>query len=140
MKLGVVVNAEAAVCIQPNATSFVKYQHNTGLTCMPRWIAVDNEISSALRSRLPEQTIIQLSESSALEHALRRNETTVAVLPCRGLGQAALAVFRWNRIPANPISPSAPHTRAGGFLGLTDEVFEEEDQEKKSWWKRWWEG
>jgi hypothetical protein len=62
-------------------------------------------------------------------------------LPCRGLGQTALAVFRWNRIPT-PAPPPAPraNTRAGGFLGLTDELFEEEEtQEKKSWWKRFWE-
>lgn len=104
---------------------------------MPHWIAVDEETSSALRSRLPEQTVVQLSEGSAIEHVLRRSETSVAVLPCRGLGQAALAVIRWNRIPASPPSP-LPNTRAGGFLGLSDEIVEEEPQEKKSWWKRWW--
>ena len=32
-------------------------------------------------------------------------------------------------------------TRASGFLGLSEEVFEEEEvvEEKKSWWKRLWE-
>lgn len=108
---------------------------------MPNWIAVDNETSSALRSRLPEQSVIDLIDGSALELALSRNPTTVAVLPCRGLGQATLAVFRWNRIPVTPPlpPPQQANIRAGGFLGLRDEVFEEESQEKKSWWKRFWE-
>jgi hypothetical protein len=107
---------------------------------MPQWITVDDETASALHSRLPEQTIIKLSEGSALEHALRHSETTVAVLPCPGLGQAALAVFRWNQRPV--LAPAqASRTRAGGFLGLTDEAeFEDEPEEKKGWWKRWWEG
>jgi len=32
-------------------------------------------------------------------------------------------------------------TRASGFLGLSDEVFEEEEvvEEKKSWWRKLWE-
>src|SRR5579864_9343026 len=104
---------------------------------MTQWITVDDETSSALRSRLSEQTIIELSESPAMEHVLNRGETIVAVLPCRGLGQAALAVFRWNRIPTPTLPPSRGNTRAGGFLGLSDEpMFEEEEiREKKSWWK-----
>lgn len=110
---------------------------------MPHWTAFDEETSSALRSRLPEQSVIEHSTDSALEHALGREGTIVAVLPCRGLGQAALAVFRWNQIapPSSPPSPHA-HTRAGGFLGLTDEALfdDEEPAEKKSWWKRFWEG
>lgn len=86
--------------------------------------------------------MIELSESTAMEHVLNRGETVVAVLPCRGLGQAALAVFRWNRIPTLAPTPSPrSSTRAGGFLGLNDEpIFEEEgSSEKKSWWKRFWE-
>jgi hypothetical protein len=111
---------------------------------MTRWITVDNETSFALRSRLPEQRVIELPERPAVEHALDRGETVVAVLPCRGLGQAALAVFRWNQVPApepTPPPPLARNSRAGGFLGLSDEpIFEDqEDQGKKSWWKRWWE-
>lgn len=107
---------------------------------MPHWTAFDEETSCALRSRLPEQTVIEYSADSAMEHALGRGGTIVAVLPCRGLGQAALAVFRWNQI-VQP-SPPSPHanTRAGGFLGLTDEALfdDEEPAKKKSWWKRFW--
>lgn len=108
---------------------------------MPKWITVDDETSSTLRSRLPEQEIAELFESTALEHVLNRGETMVAVLPCRGLGQTALAVFRWNQIPVLPLQPAVRiNTRAGGILGLSDEpVFEEEDsQQKKSWWRRFW--
>jgi hypothetical protein len=109
---------------------------------MPSWIAFDDDTASILRSRLPEQTILELPAQSAMEHALNGGEATVAVLPCPGLGQAALAVFRWTRIPP-PLSASSHQAdvRAGGFLGLTDEsVFEEESEEKRSWWKRFWEG
>ena len=112
---------------------------------MPNWTTFDDETSSALRSKLPEQTVIELPGHSAMEHVLNRGETIVAVLPCRGLGQASLAVFRWNRLYVQvndaPTTPLA-NTRAGGFLGLRDEPFfeEEESQEKKSWWKRFWDG
>lgn len=109
---------------------------------MPYWTAFDSETSSALRSKLPEQTVIEVSTDSAMEHALSCNETIVGVLPCRGLGQAALAVFRWNQVPASGPPPSRPaSTRAGGFLGLSDEpLFDnEEPAKKKSWWKRFWE-
>ena len=54
--------------------------------------------------------------------------------------------------PANPAPPvptastarptaGRVGTRASGFLGLSDELFEEEEvvEEKKSWWKRLWE-
>lgn len=107
---------------------------------MPNWIAVDEETRSSLHSRLPEQTAIVLREGSALEHVLGRNGTTVAVLPCQGLGQAALAVFRWNRYQTSALTPAPQaNTRAGGFLGLTDEaIFDEDSEEKKSWWKRFW--
>ena len=113
---------------------------------MPNWTTFDDDTSSALRSRLSEPSIVQLPARLAMEHVLQRGETLVAVLPGGGLDQAALAVFRWNRIPL-PAPPPAPRpvssgrTRASGFLGLTDEpVFEEEEvEEKKSWWKRFWE-
>jgi len=129
---------------------------------MPQWTTFDEETSSALRAKVPGETVIELLDASAMEHALQRGEPVVAVLPAHGLSQAGLAVFRWNRIPAatppppeparssDPVAPVAPKSelkqssknfRATGFLGLTDEVFEEEEevQEKKSWWKRFWE-
>jgi len=38
------------------------------------------------------------------------------------------------------VRPSSGMTRAGGFLGLSDELFEEEQpaQEKKGWWRKFW--
>ncbi|HEY6349574.1 MAG TPA: hypothetical protein VI636_09215 [Candidatus Angelobacter sp.] len=107
---------------------------------MPNWTTFDDESSGALRSRLPEPVITQLPANLALEHVLQRGETLVAVLPGGMLDQAALAVFRWNRVEPTPTPVRSANTRPGGFLGLSDEpAFEEEElQEKKSWWKRLW--
>lgn len=107
---------------------------------MPNWTTFDDETSVALRSRLPEPAITQLPAHLALEHSLQRGETLVAVLPGGMLDQAVLAVFRWNRVRPTPPPVRSSNTRPGGFLGLSDEpAFEEEElQEKKSWWKRFW--
>jgi hypothetical protein len=112
---------------------------------MPHWTTFDEETLSALRSRLPQDAAVEHQPGAALEYALNCAETTVAVLPCGGIGEAGLAVFRWNRIPEfsepapEPATAQFTNSRPGGFLGLSDEpVFEEE--EKKSWWKRFWEG
>jgi len=112
---------------------------------MPNWTTFDDETSAALRSRIPEPAIDQRPAHLALEHVLQRGETLVAVLPGGMLDQAALAVFRWNQVRPEPApirTSNMRNTRAGGFLGLTDEpAFEEEEfQEKKSWWKRFWDG
>jgi hypothetical protein len=40
-----------------------------------------------------------------------------------------------------PIEPAPSRIRAGGFLGLRDEAFFEEEQkpaEKRSWWRKFW--
>ena len=149
------VNAATLKCILFSAIS-------SGRTHMPQWTTFDEDTSSTLRSKLPGETVVELTGMSAIEHALQRGESMVAVLPAHGLGQAGLAVLRWNRIPAATAPPPPPQSevapvalaepevaspparslRATGFLGLTDEVFgdeEEEIQEKKSWWKRFWE-
>lgn len=111
---------------------------------MPNWTTFDDETSAALRSRLPEPAISQRPARLALEQVLQRGETVVAVLPGGMLDQAALTVFRWNRVqPVVEPAPAPVHkTHATGFLGLTDEPdFEgEETQGKKSWWKRFWDG
>src|SRR5262245_20714418 len=149
------VNAATLKCILLSATS-------SGRTHMPQWTTFDEDTSTTLRSKLPGEHVVELPGISAMEHAFQRGESMVAVLPVHGLGQAGLAVLRWNRIPAAtappppprsevmPVaaaepevaSPPARNLRATGFLGLTDEVFENEEeevQEKKSWWKRFWE-
>ena len=110
---------------------------------MPNWVTFDQETSSLLRSKMPQDSIFQRPSNSMMEYVLEDREATVAVLPASGTNQAAVAVFRWNKIPIQEKQPMAPiRSRAGGFLGLTDEpVFEEDEepQEKKSWWKRFWE-
>ena len=130
---------------------------------MPQWSTFDEGTCSALRAKMPAETVVELPSTSAMEHVLQRHDSAVAVLPVDGSGQAGLAVFRWNRVPA-PATPPAPvhpqdfsapepaplakvrrpsrEIRATGFLGLSDEpVYEDEEpsQEKKSWWKRFWE-
>ena len=108
---------------------------------MPQWVTFDQETSSALRAQLPQETIFQRPAQSMMEYLLEDREAVVAVLPSPGSNEAAVAVFRWNRIPAPPEQPVLPAgKRAGGFLGLIDEpMFEDEPQEKKSWWQRLWE-
>lgn len=107
---------------------------------MSHWVTFDQETSSALRSQLPNETIFQRPGNSIMEYLLEEREAVVAVLPSSGGNQAAIAVFRWNRIPAAPEEPLVPAgKRAGGFLGLMDEPLFEDEQEKKSWWQRLWE-
>ena len=107
---------------------------------MSHWVTFDQETSSTLRSRLPNETIFQRPGHSMMEYLLEDRQAVVAVLPSSGSNQAAVAVFRWNRIPAPPEEPVIPAgKRAGGFLGLIDEPLFDDEQEKKSWWKRLWE-
>jgi hypothetical protein len=132
---------------------------------MARWIAFDQETTSLLRTQLAQGTKIEVLRRGPVDYALARPSTVVAVLPATGTGGPGIAVFRRARpalaqrpaVAQSPMrqSPSAaapqraatlqqgPHraaTRAGGFLGLTDEaVFEEEPvQEKKGWWRKFW--
>ena len=109
---------------------------------MPNWVTFDQETSSTLRSRMPQGSIFQRPGSSMMEYLLEDREATVAVLPSSGDNHAVVAVFRWNKLPAPAEPPMTPiRSRAGGFLGLTDEpLFEDEEpEEKKSWWQRLWE-
>lgn len=107
---------------------------------MSHWVTFDQETSSALRSQLPNESIFQRPGNSMMEYLLEDREAVIAVLPTAGNNQAAIAVFRWNRIPAPSEEPVIPAgKRAGGFLGLTDEPLFDDEQEKKSWWQRLWE-
>src|SRR5437588_5410803 len=109
---------------------------------MPNWVTFDQETSSILRSKMPQDSIFQRPGNTIMEYVLEDREATVAVLPASGTNQAAVAVFRWNKIPVQEEQPMTPiRSRAGGFLGLSDEpIFEDgEPEEKKSWWKRFWE-
>lgn len=119
---------------------------------MARWIAFDQQTSSLLRTRLAQGTTIETLGRGALDYALAKPGTVLTLLPSVGGADAALAVFRppRRREPVAHQPANVPHraqqqvantsTRAGGFLGLSDEpVFEQEPlQEKKGWWRRFW--
>ena len=129
---------------------------------MARWIAFDQETTSLLRSTLAQGTKIETLRRGAVDYALAKPGAVIAVLPAQGSNNSGIAVFRPARTavmqpPASiEMAAVAPPprvavalqttnraaTRAGGFLGLSDEpVFEEEEeaQEKKGWWRRLWE-
>ena len=113
---------------------------------MPRWIAFDQQTSSLLRSNLAQEDRIETFGRGALDYALAKPGAVVTLLPSGGDG-VALATFRRPRpaiaeprIARREVMPNAAVTRAGGFLGLSDEpMFEEEPVEpKKGWWRKFW--
>lgn len=135
---------------------------------MALWIAFDQETTSLLRSTLAQGTKIETLRRGPVDYALAKPGAVIALLPAQGSNDSGIAVFRPARTavmrpPASieraavtpPRVAAAPSlraavappttnraaTRAGGFLGLSDEpVFEEEEaQEKKGWWRRLWE-
>jgi hypothetical protein len=119
---------------------------------MARWIAFDQKTTSILRSTLAQGTRIDTLLRGPVDYALARPSAVIAVLPAGdGLG---IATFRRIRArvaeraatgqsrsipPAQPVAHQAS-TRAGGFLGLSDEpVFDDEaPEEKKGWWQKFW--
>jgi hypothetical protein len=121
---------------------------------MARWIAFDQKTTSILRSTLKQGTRIDTLLRGPVDYALARPSAVIAVLPAGGGDSLGIATFRRARaamaqraateqlrsfVPAQPAAHRAS-TRAGGFLGLSDEpVFEEEaPQEKKGWWRKFW--
>ncbi|HEX3156300.1 MAG TPA: hypothetical protein VHV32_16855 [Candidatus Angelobacter sp.] len=133
---------------------------------MARWIAFDQKTTNILRSTLAQGTRIDTLLRGPVDYALAKPSTVIAVLPAGGHG-LGIATFRRvraaakeqlrNLVPAQPMAqragtehlrsslpprPGAPYasTRAGGFLGLSDEpVFEDEaPQKKKGWWRKFW--
>lgn len=132
---------------------------------MARWIAFDQKTTNILRSTLAQGTRIDTLLRGPVDYALAKPGAVIAVLPAAG-NDLGVAVFRRVRSatkqkaaaeqprhtpPAQPASHHVEHkadlrtqhrasTRAGGFLGLSDEpVFEDETpQEKKGWWRKFW--
>jgi hypothetical protein len=106
-----------------------------------RWITFDQETYSALRSVRPQENVFEFPSRSALQYALESEKTVVAVLTA-GPREAALVTFRKQRVAPPDYAVMEPGiTRAGGFLGLRDEptfLEEEETQEKRNWWRRFW--
>ncbi|HKR97689.1 MAG TPA: hypothetical protein VJW55_20090 [Candidatus Angelobacter sp.] len=121
---------------------------------MARWIAFDQQTSSLLRSSLAQGTTVETFGRGPVDYALAKPNAVVTLLPSVGDSNVGIAIFRWPRerfakvvAAARPQSgrsqigrPQSGKTRVTGFLGLSDEVLmEDEPQEKKSWWRRFWE-
>ena len=120
---------------------------------MARWIAFDQKTTSILRSTLAQGTRIDTLLRGPVDYALARPSAVIAVLPAGQGDFLGIATFRRARaavaqrvateqrslLPPRPAAQNAS-TRAGGFLGLSDEpVFEDEaPEEKKGWWKKFW--
>jgi hypothetical protein len=117
---------------------------NSGWYVMARWIAFDQETTSLLRSNLAQGTRIETLRRGPVDYALARPGAVVAVLPATGSGTAGIAIFRRAKTVVQArrveIPPRVDHAvRAGGFLGLSDEVIEDDaPQEKKGWWRKFW--
>jgi len=110
---------------------------------MPRWIAFDQQTSSLLRSSLAQGTTVETFGRGPLDYALAKPGAVVTILPSAGGAHVGIAVFRRpkKRKPAAPVVlPQRNVTRATGFLGLSDEavIDEEPVQQKKGWWRRFW--
>lgn len=130
---------------------------------MPRWIAFDQQTSSLLHATLAQGATIQTFGRGAIDYALAKPGAVITLLPAAGNNSdIGIAVFRGQKmrrqarsLDAFTANPSSPHTlstnsdfarpqpgrtMAGGFLGLRDEVVmdEELEQEKKGWWRRFW--
>jgi hypothetical protein len=122
---------------------------------MARWIAFDQDTTSILRSTLAQGTRIDTLLRGPVDYALARPSAVITLLPASGGDSLGIATFRRARAPVAqravteqlrrsslPPRPAVQHasTRAGGFLGLSDEpVFEDEvPEEKKGWWRKFW--
>lgn len=131
---------------------------------MARWIAFDQKTSSLLRSNLRQGTTVETFGRGAIDYALAKPGTVVTLLPAIGGLDIGIAVFRRPRnrvaglapvavskpmqIPTAPkpakitstLPPRNVGIRAGGFLGLSDELAEEDPviEQKKGWWRKIW--
>ncbi|HEY5028538.1 MAG TPA: hypothetical protein VIK39_09040 [Candidatus Angelobacter sp.] len=139
--------------LHPNNGLSSQLKFTDGLP-MARWIAFDQDTTSILRSTLAQGTRIDTLLRGPVDYALARPSAVIAVLPAAGGNGLGIATFRRVRAavaqraateqfrsftPAQPAVHQAS-TRAGGFLGLRDEaVFDDEAaQEKKGWWRNFW--
>jgi hypothetical protein len=130
---------------------------------MPRFLTFDEKTAFTLRGQVSEQQVFEHGAKGAVDYALGSDKTLVTVIPTGAAREAAIAVFRRPRAVANPVPQveqrgavvpemrkpvaSVPvpirdsAVRAGGFLGLRDEMaFEEEPviKKKQSWWRHFW--
>ena len=129
---------------------------------MPRFLTFDEKTASQLRQHIPEQQVFEHGAKSAVDYALGSDKTLVTVMPTGAAREAAIAVFRRPRVVAKPVQQAEQRVavpemrkpaasvpvpirdsavRAGGFLGLRDEIaFDEEPvvKKKQSWWRHFW--
>jgi hypothetical protein len=130
---------------------------------MPRFLTFDEKTASKLRQSVPKQRVFEHGAKNAVDYALGSEKTLVTVMPTGAAREAAIAVFRRPRVAAKPapqteqrgtvmpemrkpaasvpVSIRDSAVRAGGFLGLRDEmVFDEEPavKKKQSWWRHFW--
>lgn len=130
---------------------------------MPRFLTFDEKTASRLRGQVPEQQVFEHGAKGAVDYALGSEKTMVTVMPTGAAREAAVAVFRRPRVATKlvpqpeqhgaavpemrkpvasvPVSIRDSALRAGGFLGLRDEmIFEEEPvvKKKQSWWRHFW--
>jgi hypothetical protein len=129
---------------------------------MPRFLTFDVKTASKLRQQFPGQQVFEHGAKGAVDYALGSDKTLVTVIPTGAGREAAIAVFRRPKL-ATPLQPPEKRAqvrvemrkpaasvpvprkesalRAGGFLGLRDEIaFEEEPvvKKKQSWWRHFW--
>ena len=104
-----------------------------------RWITFDEETYSALRSMHPREKVFEFPARSPVQYALESGNTVVAVLAA-GANDAAVVTFRKQSVTLSGPTANFSAMRAGGILGLRDEASfqEEEVQEKRNWWRRFW--
>ena len=142
-----------ASSLHQNKGCLSQFKFTDGLP-MARWIAFDQKTTSILRSTLAQGTRIDTLLRGPVDYALARPSAVIAVLPAGQGDFLGIATFRRARAAvvqraatgqvrsSLPPRPDAQHasTRAGGFLGLSDEpVFEDEvPEEKKGWWRKFW--
>ncbi len=132
---------------------------------MARWIAFDQKTSSLLRSTLAQGTTVMTFGRGAIDYALAKPGAVVTLLPAAGGLDVGIAVFRRPQkrvaglapvsapkpvpMPAptkdvarvvSSLPPRSAATRAGGFLGLSDETYLEDEPspEKKGWLRKFW--
>lgn len=140
--------------LHPNKSRWSSSSYSRDGLPMARWIAFDQKTSNILRSTLAQGTRIDTLLRGPVDYALARPSAVIAVLPAGGGDSLGIATFRRVRaavaqravtqqlqssLPPRPATQHAS-TRAGGFLGLSDEpVFDDEaPQEKKGWWRKFW--
>lgn len=134
---------------------------------MPRFLSFDEKTATRLRQQLPEQQVFEHKATDAVDYALGSEKDLVTVMPTGAARQAAIAVFRHRKAAktAAAVSKSTPAVqkrkpvasapierpelagsaggfRAGGVLGLRDEVVFDDappvKRGKQSWWRKFW--